>query len=154
MSNVVKIFSDGSCFGNPGPGGYCSIIQCNNQEIIISSGFYYTTNNRMELMGVIKALEKIKKPCIIEVTLDSQYVQKGISLWIKKWKLNNWKTAKNTKVKNIDLWVHLNKGLCHHKVNWKWIKGHSGHSENERCNDKAKDSAKYPTFQDFGYVTY
>ncbi|XBC44584.1 MAG: ribonuclease HI [Buchnera aphidicola (Schlechtendalia peitan)] len=153
MSNFVKIFSDGSCLGNPGPGGYSSIIQYKNNELIISSGFYFTTNNRMELMGIIKALEIIKKPCTIEITLDSQYVQKGISLWIKKWKLNNWKTIKNKPVKNVDLWIYLNKLLYSHHTNWNWVRGHSGHSENEMCNNLAKNSARYPTLEDIGYMS-
>ncbi|XBC38394.1 MAG: ribonuclease HI [Buchnera aphidicola (Floraphis choui)] len=152
MSKFVKIFSDGSCLGNPGPGGYSSIIQYKNHEIIISSGFYFTTNNRMELMGVIKALEKLKKPCIIEIIIDSQYVKKGISLWIKNWERNQWKTKKNKIVKNIDLWFQLNMMSRLHNINWNWVKGHSGHIENEKCNTLAQRSAKYPTLEDIGYI--
>ncbi|XBC39442.1 MAG: ribonuclease HI [Buchnera aphidicola (Nurudea shiraii)] len=153
MLPYIKLFSDGSCLKNPGPGGYSSIIKYNQYELIISSGFYCTTNNRMELMGVIKALEKLKKPCIIEIFTDSQYVKNGIVLWIKKWKLNNWKTTHNKKVKNIDLWLRLSNISYLHQITWKWIKGHSGHIENEKCNTLAQNSAKHPTSEDIGYIS-
>ncbi|XBC43023.1 MAG: ribonuclease HI [Buchnera aphidicola (Kaburagia rhusicola ensigallis)] len=153
MTKFIKIFSDGSCLGNPGPGGCSSIIKCKNHKKIISSGFYFTTNNRMELMGVIIALEKIRKPCNIEITVDSQYVKKGILLWIKNWKRNNWKTTKNKPVKNIDLWSRLNTISNLHHMNWHWIKGHSGHIENEKCNNLAQYYARNPTLEDIGYIS-
>ncbi|XBC40963.1 MAG: ribonuclease HI [Buchnera aphidicola (Nurudea yanoniella)] len=152
MSQYIKVFSDGSCLGNPGPGGYSSIIKYKSHELIISSGFYQTTNNRMELMGVIIALEKLKKSYIIKVIIDSQYVKNGIVSWIKQWKLNNWKTSRNKKVKNIDLWMRLNYISKFHNITWKWIKSHSGHVENEKCNTLAQYSAKHPTFKDIGYI--
>ncbi|QCI23259.1 ribonuclease HI [Buchnera aphidicola] len=151
LQRTVKIFSDGSCLGNPGPGGYSAIIKYKNSEITISEGFYLTTNNRMELMGVITALEKLKKQCTVEITVDSKYVKKGILLWIKRWKLNNWKTTKNKTVKNIDLWLRLNKISYIHHISWKWVKGHTGHPENEKCNNLAQYSAHNPTLKDVGY---
>ncbi|XBC42501.1 MAG: ribonuclease HI [Buchnera aphidicola (Meitanaphis elongallis)] len=153
MLKFIKIFSDGSCLGNPGPGGYSSIIQYKTYETIISSGFYFTTNNRMELMGIIIALEKLKEPCKIDITSDSKYVHKGMLLWIKRWKLNNWKTTKNKTIKNIDLWSRLNTMSCLHNLHWNWVKGHSGHIENEKCNNLAQYSAKNPTLEDKGYMS-
>ncbi|AAO26957.1 ribonuclease HI [Buchnera aphidicola str. Bp (Baizongia pistaciae)] len=152
MLKTIKIFSDGSCLGNPGPGGYSFIIQHLEYENISSSGFYLTTNNRMELMGIIVATESLKQPCCITISTDSQYVQKGILYWIKNWKTKGWKTSRKTYVKNVDLWLRLEKSLNLHQVTWKWIKSHSGNKKNEQCDHLARESAKFPTLKDFGYI--
>lgn len=153
MLELIKIYSDGSCLGNPGPGGYSFIIQYSKHEEIFSSGFYLTTNNRMELMGIIMALESLKKSFKIVISVDSQYVRKGILYWIKNWKNQKWKTSKKTDVKNVDLWMRLEKALNIHKITWIWIKSHSGNIKNEQCDYLARNSAKNPTFQDIGYIS-
>jgi len=153
MPKLVKIFSDGSCLGNPGPGGYSSIVQYSTYEKIFSSGFYLTTNNRMELMGIIIALESLKKPLNIQISTDSQYVRKGILHWIQNWKKKGWKTSKKNTVKNIDLWIRLEIALNLHEVTWIWIKSHSGNKKNEICDYLARNSAKNPTFKDIGYIS-
>ncbi|XBC39946.1 MAG: ribonuclease HI [Buchnera aphidicola (Chaetogeoica yunlongensis)] len=152
MLELIKIFSDGSCLKNPGPGGYSCIIQYNTHEETYSSGFYLTTNNRMELMGIIIALESLKKCFEIIICTDSQYVNHGISYWIKNWKNKGWKTSKNTIVKNIDLWMRLEKLLIQHTVTWNWIKSHSGNIQNEKCDYLARQAAKNPIFKDIEYV--
>lgn len=154
MHTPIKIFFDGSCLRNPGPGGYGAIIQYEKHEKIFNSGFYLTTNNRMELMGIIIPLESLKKSFSIIITTDSQYVRQGILIWINNWKKRKWKTTKNTCVKNIDLWTRLDRVLNIHKAEWKWIKSHSGHKENERCDIIAKKSANNPIVQDYGYSSY
>lgn len=154
MKKFIKIFTDGSCLGNPGPGGFCTIIKCKNITKKFSEGFILTTNNRMELMSVIIGLKKIKVSSYIKINTDSKYVKNGITKWIQNWKKNNWKTKNKKKVKNIDLWKKLNKLIkTHIQVQWFWIKSHSGQKENEECDIQAKKSAKYPKKKDYGYIS-
>ena len=135
-SSVLRIYSDGSCKGNPGPGGWGALLKWNGHERELFGGEPDTTNNRMELLGVIRALEVLKKPCTIEVYTDSQYVQKGISEWIIGWKRRGWKTADKKPVKNVELWRQLDElaSTRGRRVTWHWVKGHAGHPENERAD--------------------
>ena len=133
----VKIFTDGSSLGNPGPGGWCAILKYKNHEKIISGGEEYTTNNRMELKAVIEALKRLKEPCEIELFSDSTYVLKGINEWLDNWIKKNFKN-----VKNEDLWREFIEVSRGHKINVNWIKGHSGHIENEKCDTISKEEAK------------
>lgn len=147
----VEIFTDGSCLGNPGPGGYGAILRYKAHEKEISAGFYRTTNNRMELLAVIEALNLLKEPCEITVISDSQYMKNGITTWIHNWKKDNWAIAKRKSIKNLDLWKRLDQAVISHKIEWKWVKGHAGHEENERCDVLARDAANAPTMVDEGY---
>ncbi|MXP51343.1 ribonuclease HI [Pantoea sp. SoEX] len=151
MCKIIKIFTDGSCIKNPGPGGYAFILKYGIHEKIYSAGYYLTTNNRMELMATIISLEILKKPYDILLSTDSQYVRCGITSWIHKWKKHNWKTSNKTKVKNIDLWQRLDSAINYHKIKWEWIKSHSNHPENNRCDILARITAKNPIFHDKGY---
>ncbi|CUR53466.1 Ribonuclease HI [Serratia symbiotica] len=148
MLKKVEIFTDGSCLGNPGPGGYGIILRYKNIEKILSMGYYLTTNNRMELMAAIISLETLHSPCNITLNTDSRYLRCGITKWLLKWKKCNWKTINKKNVKNIDLWKRLDLLTQYHFIQWKWIKSHSGHIENERCDILAKNAAKNPTFKD------
>ena len=132
-SNVVEIWTDGACSGNPGPGGWGSVLRWRGKERELSGGDSDTTNNRMELMAAICALESLKRPMKVELTTDSIYVKDGITKWIHAWKKRSWK-----KVKNPDLWQRLELATQQHEIEWKWIKGHSGHIENERCDTLAR----------------
>jgi ribonuclease HI len=138
QSDMVEVFADGACLGNPGPGGWCAILRHGSTEKEISGWEPHTTNNRMELTAVIQALKRIRKPCRITVTTDSQYVKKGITQWIHRWKLNNWQTASKKPVKNVDLWSTLDDLTLKHQIKWLWVRGHAGHSENERCDALAR----------------
>ena len=138
----VAIFTDGSCLGNPGPGGYGAILSYRGKRKELSAGFTLTTNNRMELLAAIIALETLKRPCQVELTTDSQYVRQGILFWLKGWKAKNWKTANKKPVKNKDLWQRLDAACQRHQIEWKWVKGHSGHPENERCDELARTAAE------------
>ena len=131
----VHIYTDGSCLGNPGPGGYGAILIYGKHRKEISEGFTLTTNNRMELLATIEALKLLTKPCQVELTTDSQYVKNGINQWIHNWRRNGWRTKDKKPVKNADLWQALDEVIKQHEVNWHWVKGHSGHPENERCDD-------------------
>ena len=135
--NLVEIFSDGACKGNPGPGGWGAVLRFKGQEKELWGGEAATTNNRMELMAVIRALEALKGPSEVRVFTDSQYVQKGISEWIHSWKRKGWKTADKKDVKNVDLWKELDELAARHRVEWRWVKGHAGHPENERADQLA-----------------
>ncbi len=139
--NVVTIYTDGSCLGNPGPGGYGAILCYNGHKKELSQGYQLTTNNRMELLAPIVALEQLKRPCRVIITTDSQYVRQGITQWIHNWRKNNWKTANKQPVKNVDLWQRLTQALSTHDIEWRWVKGHSGHPENERCDELARNAA-------------
>jgi ribonuclease HI len=143
--NRFEIFSDGSCLGNPGPGGWGSIIRTGSGKTEkvteLSGGKAMTTNNEMELIAVIEALRKIKKPSEISVTSDSQYVVKGMTSWIGGWIKNGWKTSSKKPVKNRALWEDLHRLSTPHKVDWIWIRGHTGHAENERCDRLANEAA-------------
>jgi ribonuclease HI len=131
---VVEIYSDGACRGNPGPGGWGALLRFNDQEKELFGGEAATTNNKMELTAVIRALEALKQPSKVRVYTDSQYVQKGIKEWIHGWKRNGWKTSDKKDVKNKELWVELDELRKRHEIEWHWVKGHAGHPENERAD--------------------
>lgn len=133
----VTIFTDGGCRGNPGPGGWGVVLQSGNAEKELWGGEPDTTNNRMELTAVIRALEVLKKPVAVQIHTDSQYVHKGISQWIHNWKRNGWRTADKKPVKNADLWQRLDALSHQHRITWTWIKGHAGHPGNERADTLA-----------------
>jgi ribonuclease HI len=135
---VVDIYTDGACSGNPGPGGWGAILKSGEHEKEIWGGEPQTTNNRMELLAVIRALEQLKRETTVRVHTDSQYVQKGISEWIHSWKARGWMTAGKTAVKNADLWRALDEIAAQHKIEWLWVKGHAGHAENERADALAR----------------
>lgn len=135
----VEIFADGACSGNPGPGGFGAILRSGEKEKEVSGFNPMTTNNRMELTAVIAALESLKTPCRLTVTTDSNYVVKGMSEWVHGWLKNNWKNSQKKEVMNRDLWERLIEAAKPHEVSWKWIKGHNGHTENERCDNLATD---------------
>lgn len=134
---VVEIFTDGACKGNPGMGGWGALLQMMGKERELCGGEAYTTNNRMELMGAIRALEALKRPCRVILHTDSKYVQQGISVWVHGWKQRGWKTADKKPVKNEDLWRRLDELANKHHVQWVWIKGHAGHHGNERADELA-----------------
>ncbi len=127
----VEIFTDGACRGNPGPGGWGVLLRFNEVEKSLCGGVLDTTNNRMEMQAVISALQALNDPCEVDITTDSQYVKNGITQWIIGWKKNGWRTAARKPVKNVDLWKMLDKEQAKHKIQWHWVKGHSGHRENE-----------------------
>lgn len=133
-SNLVEIYADGACKGNPGPGGWGAWLLSDGKEKTLSGGEVLTTNNRMELTAVIRALEALKKPCTVKIYTDSSYVQKGISEWIIGWKARNWRTADKKPVKNEDLWKVLDDLAKQHQIEWVWVKGHAGNVGNERAD--------------------
>lgn len=135
---VVEIFADGACSGNPGPGGYAAILRSDKKEKEIAGSDQHTTNNRMEMMAVISALEALKLPCKVRVTTDSTYIVKGMSEWIKGWIRNGWRNSQKKEVLNRDLWERMLAASKPHEVEWVWIKGHNGHAENERCDELAR----------------
>ena len=130
----VEIFTDGACRGNPGPGGWAALLRTGDKEREISGGEPLTTNNRMELMAAIEALNALKKPCRVELHTDSVYVRDGITKWIHGWRRNGWRTADKKPVKNAELWQALLEAEAPHRVAWRWVKGHSGHPENDRVD--------------------
>ncbi len=136
----VFIYTDGACRGNPGPGGWGVLLRYGDHEKTLYGAEAATTNNRMELLAAIKALEALQQPCTVELYTDSQYVQKGISEWMPSWKKNNWKKADKKPVKNADLWQELDKETRRHKVTWHWVKGHSGHPENDLADALANEA--------------
>ena len=138
-ANKVIVHTDGACSGNPGPGGWGVILDYNGTRKELNGGEALTTNNRMELMGAISALEALKRPCEVEMHVDSQYVKDGITKWIHGWKKNGWKTADKKPVKNAELWQRLDDALKLHKVSWHWVKGHAGHDDNERADELARE---------------
>ena len=138
MTPQVVIYTDGACSGNPGPGGWGAVMISGEHVKDICGGEPGTTNNRMELMAAIQALEALKKPCKVELHTDSTYVMKGISEWIHGWKKRGWKTADNKPVKNDDLWRRLDAARLRHEVSWNWVKGHAGHELNERADALAR----------------
>ncbi|HGU9771082.1 TPA: ribonuclease HI [Morganella morganii] len=151
MSDKVEIFTDGSCLGNPGPGGYGALLRYKGHEKALSEGFFLTTNNRMELLAAIVALETLKRPCDIVLTTDSQYVRQGITQWIHNWKRRGWRKADKSPVVNVDLWQRLDSAITRHQIDWQWVKGHAGHPENERCDELARAAAESPSQDDTGY---
>jgi ribonuclease HI len=136
----VTIHTDGACSGNPGPGGFGAILQWGDHTRELKGGEAHTTNNRMELMAAITALESLKRTCTVDLHTDSQYVRNGIMTWIKGWKRNGWKTADRKPVKNVDLWQRLDAALAHHTIRWHWVRGHSGHDLNERADELAREA--------------
>ncbi|MGE5502296.1 MAG: ribonuclease HI [Ignavibacteriales bacterium] len=142
MTPKVVIYTDGACRGNPGPGGWGAILISGDHEREMCGGDLATTNNRMELMAAIQALEALKKPCRVELHTDSQYVKNGITEWVRGWKARGWKTASKEPVKNEDLWRRLDEARQRHEVDWRWVKGHAGHELNERADELARRGMK------------
>ncbi|MBQ3893204.1 MAG: ribonuclease HI [Desulfovibrio sp.] len=139
---TVSIHTDGSCLGNPGPGGWGAVLAFGGARREMSGGFAQTTNNRMEILAVVEALRALKEPCAVELWTDSQYVAKAIREgWLAKWKRNGWQTSAKKPVKNRDLWLMLDPLLARHDVRFHWLKGHAGHAENERCDELARACA-------------
>jgi len=138
MSDRIEVWTDGACSGNPGPGGWGAILIYNGREKELSGGEAHTTNNRMELMAAISALETLKRPCAVDIHTDSQYVRGGIDGWIHGWKRNGWRTADKKPVKNAELWQRLDEARAQHEVTWHWVKGHAGNELNERADALAR----------------
>ena len=139
-NNIVHIYTDGACRGNPGLGGWGALLVYNNQEKEISGFLESTTNNIMELTAVIESLKSLKRECNVKLTTDSTYVKNGITNWIHAWKKNNWKTANKKPVKNKDLWIDLDKIASKHTISWYWVRGHTGHVQNERADQLANEA--------------
>ncbi len=140
--DLVEIFTDGACSGNPGPGGWGVILRYKWHEKEFSGGQRLTTNNQMELMAAIEALETLKRPSSVRLSTDSTYLRDGITKWIFNWKKNGWKTATKKSVKNADLWKRLDQAITPHRIEWLWVKGHNGHQENERVDKLARKGMK------------
>ena len=138
---IVEIHTDGACLGNPGPGGWAALLRCKGREREVVGGEADTTNNRMELMAAIAALEALNEDCEIILHTDSQYVRQGITLWMPNWLRRGWKTAAGAPVKNRDLWERLHAAAQRHVIDWRWVKGHSGNPDNERVDVLARDEA-------------
>lgn len=139
-NKLIHIYTDGACSGNPGPGGWGVLMRYGEIEKTLSGAEKETTNNRMELMAAIMGLKALNQSCAVVVTTDSVYVQKGITEWLGKWKLNRWRTSNNKPVKNQDLWQQLDEQAQRHQVQWDWVKGHSGHPENEQADTLAREA--------------
>lgn len=139
---LIEIYTDGACLGNPGPGGWAALLRCNGSERELAGGEPQTTNNRMELMAAIAALEALKRPCQAVLHSDSKYVLQGISEWLPGWKRKGWKTAGGSAVKNQDLWQRLDAAAAVHRIQWQWVKGHAGHPDNERVDALARAQAE------------
>ena len=139
---AVEIATDGACKGNPGPGGWGALIRSGVHEKELSGGEALTTNNRMELMAAIEALNALKRPCAVTLSTDSRYVMDGLTKWIHGWKRNGWRTADKKPVKNAELWQALLAAAERHQIEWKWVKGHAGHPDNERADKLASDAAE------------
>ena len=144
MSSLPKVIihTDGACSGNPGPGGWGAILKFGEVEKELKGGEPHTTNNRMELMAAIVALETLKRPCTVDIHTDSQYLRNGIMTWINGWKRNGWKTADKKPVKNVDLWQRLATAAAPHQIDWHWVRGHAGHPENERADALARGAIR------------
>ena len=140
-SDLVEVFTDGACLGNPGPGGWAALLRFDGREKELSGGEPDTTNNRMELMAAIAGIEALKRACSVLVVTDSEYVRRGVEEWMARWKANGWKTSDKKPVKNRDLWERLSAALASHEVRWQWVKGHAGHVENERVDVLAREEA-------------
>ena len=140
MAEAVEVFTDGACRGNPGPGGWGVLLRTRGHEKRLSGATAETTNNRMELTAAIEALRALKRPCVVELTTDSQYVRQGITSWITNWKRRGWKTSDRKPVKNVDLWQALDLEAARHEVSWHWVRGHSGHPENELADQLANEA--------------
>jgi ribonuclease HI len=142
MSDTVELYTDGACKGNPGPGGWGTVIRFGAHEKELSGGEKLTTNNRMELMAAIEGLKALTRPCKVTLFTDSKYVMDGITKWVHGWKRKGWRTADNKPVKNVELWQALVEASARHDVDWRWVKGHSGHPENDRADKLACDAAE------------
>jgi len=141
-ARIVEIFTDGACSGNPGPGGWGALLRYGDTERELSGGETQTTNNRMELMAAIRALESLTRPVKARLHTDSQYVREGITAWLPRWKARGWKTADKKPVKNVDLWQRLDAASAVHDIEWIWVRGHSGHPENERVDRLAREAIR------------
>lgn len=141
-SGVVEVFTDGACLGNPGPGGWAALLRWRGTEKLLSGGEAVTTNNRMELMAAIRGLEALKRASDVLLTTDSQYVRQGVEQWLARWRANGWRTAARQPVKNQDLWERLAAASERHRVRWAWVRGHSGHPENDRVDRAARAEAE------------
>lgn len=141
-SNHVELYTDGACSGNPGPGGWGVLLRYKTTEKELSGAEFDTTNNRMELMAVIEGLKAIKRSCAVTLYTDSKYVLQGVTEWMEGWKSRSWKTADKKPVKNQDLWMLLDEQVARHQITWQWVKGHSGHIENERVDELARQAIK------------
>jgi ribonuclease HI len=141
MSATVEAFTDGACLGNPGPGGWGALLRYGGRERELSGSDPATTNNRMELMAAIQALEALSRPCAVDLYTDSRYVEQGIREWVPRWRSNGWRTADRKPVKNQDLWERLSSAAARHTVTWHWVRGHDGHVENERVDVLARNAA-------------
>ena len=139
---IVEIFTDGACSGNPGPGGWGTILRHKTVEKELSGCEPLTTNNRMELTAVVEGLRALKQSCRVTIYTDSRYLKDGITSWIHKWKRNGWQTSQKEPVKNKDLWVALDEASQRHEIEWTWVKGHAGHRENERCDQLAREAIR------------
>jgi ribonuclease HI len=137
----VRLITDGSCLGNPGRGGWAAILRYGGQKKELWGSTPETTNNRMEMMAVLRGLQAIKENCEVEIEIDSEYVKNGITKWLSGWKRNGWRTASKSAVKNQDLWQQLDEELRRHQVRWTWVKGHAAHDDNNRCDELARDAA-------------
>jgi ribonuclease HI len=142
MSDAVELFTDGACLGNPGPGGWAALLRWGGVEKMLAGGEPDSTNNRMELTAAIAGLEALKRPCNVQLTTDSRYVQQGIEQWVAKWCANGWRTADKQPVKNQELWQRLVTACARHQIRWAWVRGHSGHPENERVDRAAREQAE------------
>jgi ribonuclease HI len=140
LSRIVEIFTDGACRGNPGPGGWAALLRYDGTERLISGADASTTNNRMELQAAIEALARLTRPVQVSLTTDSQYVRQGVTQWMANWKRNGWKTSQKQPVKNRDLWERLDELAALHRIDWHWVRGHSGHIENERVDRAANEA--------------
>ncbi|RUO35259.1 ribonuclease HI [Aliidiomarina sanyensis] len=149
----VVIYTDGSCLGNPGPGGYGIVMKYGKHRKELAEGYQRTTNNRMELLAAAVALEALLRPCAIQLYTDSEYVRQGITQWLAGWKQKGWRTSQKKPVKNVDLWQRLDAAQARHTIEWHWVKGHSGHPENDRCDELARQAATHDAHrEDTGYI--
>ena len=140
MSALVEIFTDGACRGNPGPGGWAALLRYGSNSKSVSGAEPHTTNNRMELLAAIEGLEHLKRPCRVVLSTDSEYLRRGITEWVPRWRRNGWRTRGKTAVKNRDLWQRLEAAAEPHRIDWRWVKGHSGHPENEEADRLANEA--------------
>ena len=139
----VTIYTDGSCLGNPGPGGWAAVLQSGEHEKVLTGAASHTTNNRMELRAALHALKALKRPCRVELHTDSEYLKNGITGWLQQWVRNGWRTATKKPVKNKDLWKQLLPLVEQHEIDWRWVKGHAGHPQNERVDQLARQAATH-----------
>ncbi len=138
----VRVWTDGACLGNPGRGGWAALLRWSDRERLLSGAEPATTNNRMELMAAIVAIETLRRSCKVELSTDSQYLRQGMTEWMPRWKANGWRTAAKGQVKNRDLWERLDAACNQHQIDWHWVRGHSGHLENERVDQAAREAAQ------------